>query len=50
MTNIAALITSILMAVTIGVGQVIDPGNPWLAVCGIYGWLLVGFDAMVKIE
>jgi len=49
-TNTLGLITSILMIVTVGLGNVIDGGSVWLTVLGMYGWGIVAIDSMVNIN
>lgn len=50
MTNAIGLVTSILMIVSIGVGNVLDNGNIFLTVLGMYGWAIIAVDSMVNIN
>jgi len=50
MTHILGLIVSILMIVTVGLGHILDGGNPYITMISMYGWAIVGVDCLVNIE
>jgi len=49
-THILGLIVSILMIITVGLGHILDGGNPYITVISMYGWAIVGVDCLVNIE